>query len=98
MSVLLSKDKRELIITCKCGCDYCIKFKIDDEDKDYDYIAFMTYMNSNWHRDQNDSIFGSVRRKSEKIWAIIRNKDYYYSDVLMSKSDFKIFKEYINQF
>lgn len=39
-------------------------------------------MNGDWYRDQNDSIFRIIGRKLKKIWAIIRNKDYYYSDVI----------------
>ena len=36
------------------------------------------------------------RKKLEKIWAIIRNKDFYYSDVLMTKDEFDEFRKYIN--
>ena len=34
MSVMISEDKKELIITCKCGCHDTIHIKVDDEDKD----------------------------------------------------------------
>lgn len=98
MAVMVSEDKKELIVTCKCGCQDAIHIKVDDEDKDSDYYAIQTYMNGNWYRDKNDRILRTIGRKLKKIWAIIRNKDYYYSDVLMSREDFKRFKEYINQF
>lgn len=98
MPVMMSEDNKELVVTCKCGCGDGIHIKIDDEDKDSDYYGFVTYMNNNWYRDQNDSILRCIGRKLKKIWAIIWNKDYYYSDVLMSCNDFQIFKEYINQF
>lgn len=98
MAVMISKDKKNLIINCKCGCEDTIHIRIDDTNKDSDYYAFMTYLNGNWYRDQNDRIFRTIEIKLKKIWAIIRNKDYYYSDVLMSCEDFKRFKEYINQF
>ena len=98
MAVMISEDKKKLIVTCKCGCQDAIHIKIDDEDKDSDYYVIQTYMNGNWYRDQDDRIFRIIGRKLKKIWAIIRNKDYYYSDVLMSCEDFKRFKEYINQF
>lgn len=98
MSVIISKDKKELIITCKCGCQDAIHIKVDDKDKKADYYAIQTYMNGNWYRDQNNRIFRTTKRKLKKIWAIIRNKDYYYSDVLMSREDFEKYKEYINQF
>ena len=56
------------------------------------------YMNGNWYRDQDDRILRCIGRKLKKIWAIIRNKEYYYSDVLMSRDDFEKYKEYVNQF
>ena len=33
-----------------------------------------------------------------KIWSIIHNKDYTYSDILLSKEEFNKFKEYINSY
>ena len=94
----ISEDKKELIVTCKCGCQDTIHIKVDDKDKDADYYAIQTYMSGNWYRDQDDTVIRCIGRKLKKIWAIIRNKDYYYSDVLMSRKDFQKYKEYINQF
>ena len=37
MSVMISGDKKELIVTCKCGCQDAIHIKVDDKDKDADY-------------------------------------------------------------
>lgn len=98
MSVMISDNKKELVVTCRCGCEDAIHIKVDDEDKDTDYYAIQTYMNGNWYCNQDDKIFRTIGRKLMKIWAIIRNKDYYYSDVLMSCEDFKKYKEYIDQF
>lgn len=98
MSVFKTKDNKELIVTCKCGCHDAIHFCVDDEDKDTDCYAFTTYMNGNWYRDQNDRLFRTIGRKLKKIWAIIRNKDYCYSDIIMNREEFNQFKVYINQF
>lgn len=57
----------------------------------------MSYMNGNFYKDQY-GMLGILKEKLKKIWAIIRNKDYYYSDVVMNGEDFNRFKEYINQF
>ena len=38
MAIMISGDKKELIVTCKCGCQDTIHIKVDDEDKDADYI------------------------------------------------------------
>lgn len=81
MSVMMSKDKKELIITCKCKCGNTVHFcKIEDTDC------------------PNKKLFRVIGEKLKKILAVIRNRDFYYSDILMSKEDFHQFKEYINQF
>lgn len=94
MSILKSDDGKDLIVSCNCGCDngIHINFKMDD-----DVYAWVTYMNGNWYRDQNKKILYILRDKLRKIWAIIRSKDFYYSEVLMTRKDFETFKEYINE-
>ena len=37
MSVMISNDKKELIINCKCGCEDTIHIRVDDKYKDSDY-------------------------------------------------------------
>lgn len=90
MAVFKNFNEDELIIDCDCGCDQGIHFKIADFDDD-NYIL-MTFTNGNYYKEQ-----GPFLGKLKKIWAIIRNKDFYYSDVIMSKVDFERFKEWINR-
>ena len=52
MSVMISEDKKELIVTCKCGCQDTIHIKVDDKDKESDYYAIQTILSGNWCRDQ----------------------------------------------
>lgn len=94
MSILFHNKKNELIVTCECGCEESAHIKIEEDDELY---LFLTYMNGKFY-NCSDSIWETVKRKCKKIWCIIRNKDYYYSDIIMNKEDFKKFKEYINQF
>ena len=90
MTVFKNFKDDELIVSCKCGCDEGIHFKIHDYgDGDY---AFLTYTNGNFYTQQR-----SFFEKLKKIWAIIRNKDFYYSDIVLTKEDFKEFKEWINR-
>ena len=90
MATLKSKDGKHLYIDCMCGCDDGIKFVINKYDDDY--YCFMTYTSGNFYSEQRRI----WRNKLKKIWAIIRNKDFYYSEVIMTKDDFTEFKEYIN--
>ena len=88
MAVFKNFKDDELIVSCKCGCDEGIHFKIHDYgDGDY---AFLSYTNGNFYTQQRPFF-----EKLKKIWAIIWNKDFYYSDVVLTKDDFKEFKEWI---
>lgn len=94
MPALKSKDGTEILVDCCCGCCDGIRFKIfNDEDERY---CFVTYTNGSFYREQDDSIRRVICKKIKKIWAIIRNKDYYYSDIVLTQDEFEEFKEYIN--
>ena len=93
MPVLKSKDEKNLIINCCCSCDEGIRFQVDKEDCDMYVVA--SYMSGNFYKEQAGCC-KMFKEKMKKIWKIIRNKDFYYSEVCMTKEDFKEFKEYIN--
>lgn len=94
MSVLLSKNKKELIVSCSCGCNNGVHIKIDKEDPDF--FCYTSYLSGNWYRDQDKKIRWIIWEKIKKIVAIIMNKDFYYAEIEMTKEDFKAFQEYIN--
>lgn len=94
MSVLKNKDGTELLVDCCCGCDEGIRFRVDKDD--FEYYCFMSYTNGHFYREQGDKLWIVLYKKMKKIWAIIRNKDFYYSEVTMTKDEFNEFKEYIN--
>lgn len=94
MAVLKNKDNTEFLVDCNCGCNDGIRIRIDKED--YDYYCFMSYTNGNFYRDQDETLWKVFCKKLKKIWAIIRNKDFYYAEVMMNKDEFNEFKEYIN--
>lgn len=93
--VFMSKDKSELIITCKCGCEDAVHLSIQP-DSDDDSFAFLTYLKGNFYAEQGETHLRILGKKLRKIWAIIRNKDYYYSDILLSKDDFNLLVKYLN--
>lgn len=93
MPVLISKDNKELIISCNCGCENALHISIEGEE---DTFSFLSYMNGNFYREQ-ESIKHSFKSKIKKIIAIIRNKDYYYSDIVMTLDDWETFKEWVNK-
>lgn len=94
MAVLTSTNKHEMIVTCNCGCEDSVHLSIEKwSDNDY---AFMMFMNGSFQSEHNKTILCIFVEKVKKIWAIIRNKDYYYHDIRITNEDFEEFKEYIN--
>ncbi len=99
MSVFMTNDKKELVVTCSCGCQCSFHIAIDDENKDSNYYAFVCFLAGSEYKDiEGCSPWLAFKRKMEKLWCVLRNKDYCYSDTFMSKEEFEEFKRYINQF
>lgn len=96
MAVLMTEDKKELIVTCKCGCESAFHIMVDDQDKDH--YCFLCFMKGDFQTEQNVSIWRTLMKKCKKLWYVLRNKDYCYSDTIMSREQFEVFREYINQF
>ncbi len=90
MAVLKSKDENEMIISCKCGCDDGLRLKVE-KDLDGTYY-YQTYLSGNWYREQ-----AGFTRKLKKIWEIIRNRDFYYSEIVMEQEDWEEYKKWVNQ-
>ena len=96
MSVLMTNDKKELITTCNCGCDEGIRIKIYPEDNDT--YSFMTYLKGHFYSEQDRTLLRVLFWKLKRIWKILIGKDFYYSEIIMTKYEYKEFKGYINQF
>ena len=98
MSVLMTKDKKELVVTCSCRCGQSFNILIDDEWKEDNYYSVLCFMKSNSDSEYYKNPWRAFKIKMKKIWFILRGKDYCYSDTVMTKEDFEVFKEYVNQF
>lgn len=96
MAVLKNTNGNELLLDCNCGCDTGLRFRIDPDDSKW--YCFMTYTNGTFYKEQGDTAWRIFCKKFRKIWAIIRNKDYYYSEITMTKDEFDEFKRYINEY
>lgn len=96
MAVLKSENGEDIMIDCDDGCDEGMRIKILKDNMEC--YTFLTYTNGKFYRDQDDTVWRVLYKKLRKILAIIRNEDYYYSDIVLSKKDFELFKEYINKF
>ena len=97
MSVHMTKNKKELVVTCDCKCGQSFGVSVDDDWKDDGYYAFLCFYRNNCYTEHN-STWETLKTKAKKIWYVIRGKDYCYSDTIMTKDDYEEFKSYINQF
>lgn len=92
MAVLTNSEEDELIVSYSCDCNEGAYIKLDHDAETDDY-AFMALTNGNFYKEQGHTFSTKLR----KIWAVIRNKDFYYADICMSKEDFRRFKEWVNK-
>ncbi len=54
MAVFMTKDKKELIVTCNCGCKSSVNIQIDEmEDIGY---AFLCFLKGNFYYCYSDTI------------------------------------------
>lgn len=95
MAVLRDLKGTEMYLDCACGCGDGVRIRFDKND--YDYYCLMTYTNSVFQQTQSNTFWRRLRRKLTKIWAIIRGKDFYYSEIMMAKDEFEEFKRYIDE-
>ena len=109
MAVLKSNDGHEFILDCNCGCDdgFKLKFTFDEfdffkdaEDPNLEELlgtdmCYGSYTNSSFYSGQ-DTFFSKLKVKLRKIIVIIRNKDYYYSEICMNVKDFIQYRKCIN--
>ena len=94
MAVMKDKSGNNLFIDCMCGCNEGIRVRFEKDD--YDTYAIFCFTNGNFYAEQNETVWRILCKKLKKIWAIIRNNDFYYADVRMTKDEFDEFKEYIS--
>lgn len=95
MAVFRNKDGNQLIVDCNCGCNSGIKIRVDQLDEDM--YVLLSYINGNFYSEQDKTLWRLLCEKLKKICAIIRNKDYHYSEICMSKDDFQEFQNYIKE-
>lgn len=92
--VFMNKETNDAYVDCYCGCDTGFRIRIDKDDSDGLYCV-ISYTSGSFYSQQS-SWLDRLLLKINKIWAIIRNKDFYYSEVTMTQDDFHKFKEYID--
>ena len=88
--ITYSRDDKKCVLSCKCGCGDSVQLVIEEDD---DLYFFQTLLDCAWNYEQRGWLW-----RFKKIWAILRNKDYHYSEICLNKEEFEEYKEWINRF
>ena len=95
MPVMINREGTDAVVACSCGCDESLRIKVKPFAEEDDSYVILTYASGNFYRDQEYTVWQVIRKKWKKIMCILRNKDYCYSEICMTKEDFREFKAYI---
>lgn len=93
MSIFRSDDREELVVDCNCGCDEGLRIRVNKHSDDLFFVV--TYLSGHFAYTQNETVFGVIKKKLKKIWRIITNQDYCYSEICMTRKDVHELKEYL---
>lgn len=93
MAVLCDANKSELYIRCNCGCGNSFYFALDAYNPN---LMSLSVNNSNFSREQN-GMFSVLRHKWKKIWCIIRNKDFCYSEMVLTQEEVEKLADYLHR-
>ena len=59
---MISKDKKDLVVTCRCDCGDGIHLRIEKDGDDY---AYQCFTNGNFYKEQ-DGMFRTLKNKLKK--------------------------------
>lgn len=95
MSILRSKDGEELMVDCNCGCDEGLRIRVNKHSDDL--FCVLTYTSGHFSYMQKETVFSVIKTKLKKIWRIITNNDYCYSEICMTRRDVHELSEYFRE-
>lgn len=91
---IFETENHEIYADCHCGCDNGLRIRIEKDN--FDEYCFCSYTSGNFYAMQS-SFTTRLKTKLRKIWSIIRNKDFYYSEIIMSQEEFDKFRKALNK-
>ena len=94
MSVMKSKDGKDLFVDCSCGCNEGLRLSLRGDEDGY---MFLSLVSGSFYRDQDSGAFNALGRKLKKIWRIITGRDYVYSEICLTRSDLDELREYLDE-
>lgn len=85
---------KNIDLHCKCGCgdSFSITFRIED-DKDYAIISTLT---AGFYAHQL-GFWDRIKRRIHAAWFMLRGKEYYLHEVILTKEQWNEFVEEIKE-
>lgn len=87
---LKSDDGQQAALFCSCGCYNGVTMKFDKEDQTF----FLSLVSDDFYTMQTTALRRFVE-KIKRIWCVIRNKEYSYTEIVIEKDDLDAFKEFV---
>ena len=94
MAIMLSDDKKDIAVTCRCGCNETIHICIDDEFSDSDLYGLITYLRPT----TEGPAAAKLGFRLKKALRILKGKDICCSEIMMSRKDIEALSEYLSRF
>lgn len=87
--------KHDINILCDCGCDdgFSFKFRFEYDDDDRVYISTLT---SGFYAKQH-GLFDKLKRRIKAAWFMLRGKEYYLHEIMLTKEQWNGFVEAVNK-
>ena len=90
--IYTNKENNELIISCDCGCGSGLLWnatKFDEEDEQY----FVYLTEHSWYAKQT----GRIRPYIKRLWNALRGKEYYLTELVMTKSEVAEYADFLRR-
>lgn len=92
--VYKTENCNSLIVNCSCRCGDGLEFTISN----FNNVAevWMTQTTYSWNTE-NTTFWNRFKLKLKRLWSVLCNREYYYTEIILSKDDFSTFVEYVNE-
>lgn len=81
-----------IFVNCNCGCEEALQikhYKYDDEIKTED--EYYLSLHAGKFITEQRGVMGTIWRRIKAAWKMLRGKEYYLSDIVMTETEFKEF-------
>ena len=88
--------KKDINIFCNCGCGdgFTFTFRVEPDDE-FDYVYFSTFTSVFYSMSR--SFLNTLRRRIEAAWFMLRGKEFYLHEVILTKEQWSDFVKSVNE-